>query len=39
MAAKNFLKSCIRVIHARLGEGVADPHLTVYAHRPVGMKG
>lgn len=35
---KNFLKSSIRVILARLGEGVADPHLIVCAHRPVGMK-
>jgi len=39
MAAKNFLKSCIRVTLAWLSEDVADPHLTVYAHRPVEMKG
>lgn len=35
---KNFLKSFTRVFLARLGEGVADPHLIVCAHRPIETK-
>lgn len=31
---KNLLKSVLRVLLARLGEGIADPHLVVIAHKP-----
>lgn len=31
---KNFVKSLIRVLLARMGEAIADPHLIVIAHKP-----
>ncbi len=33
--AKRFLKSLARVILAKMGEGIADPHLVVDARRPM----
>jgi 2-polyprenyl-3-methyl-5-hydroxy-6-metoxy-1,4-benzoquinol methylase len=32
----NFLKSLVRKILARMGEGIADPHLVVHAFKPSG---